>query len=219
VLPPRLAALSFVDTASGSDTALAERTAGAAPGTRVMLLGASRPGLTRALVAAGLEVVVVDSSRTALRRARDELEGVGDVLLLAADPRELEIPGGVDAVLVPSAPWRAVLLDTDRRHVLRAIAGELRPDGLLLLDLERLPAAPTEWAPLPSGGDGVTWRRDRHAGAVTVRAGDDEVTFAGFAPETAVAEALDEGFDAAGDVETVSTDVVWARLRTTRGRR
>lgn len=222
MLPPRLAALRFADAALGSDDALAARTAATVPGARVLLFGASRPGLTDALLGAGLDVVVVDSSRTALRRARDTMRDPGRVLLLAADPRELEVPGGVDAVLVPSAVWRAVILSPDRRHVLRGISHELRPGGLLLLDLERVPAPPPAPLPLPGAPEGVLWRGDE-LGAVVEDAGL-HVTFATFSPEEAVAEALDEGFadpdlrDAGtGDPAGSATAVVWARLRTVRG--
>ena len=138
MLPPSLASVRFVDATLGADTALAARAAATVPDARLMLLGASRPGLTRALVEHGFDLVVLDSSRTALRRTRDELGEERDVLLLAADPRELEIPDGVDAMLVPSAVWRAVLLTEDRRHVLRGMLRELRPGGRLLLELERL---------------------------------------------------------------------------------
>ena len=191
-----------------------------------MLLGASRPGLVRALAAAQLDVVVIDSSRTALRRLRDELHDGPTALLLAADPRELEIPGGVDVILVPSALWRAVLLDTDRRHVLRGMSKELRPDGLLLLELERLPAAPASWAAVPSAAAGLEWCRSDGSEAVVVRGGGDEVAFATFSPETAIQEALDEGFSAVATLETRTgatarpdSDLVWATLRTTRGSR
>lgn len=223
VLPPRLAALRFVDPGPGTDDALAARTAATVPGARVLLLGASRPGLVRALRAADLDVVVVDSSRTALRRAQGEL-GDGTALLLAADPRELEIPGGVNAALVTSAVWRAVLLDVDRRHVLRSIEGELRPGGRLLLDLERLPPAPDDWEPLAADEE-TEWRREPAHDAIQVRAADDEVLFAAFAPEAAVQEACDEGFERetltdarTGADADAGTGSVWACLRSTRGR-
>ena len=217
MLPPELAGLCFVDTSSGSDAALAERAAAAVPGGRWMLLGASRPGLIRALAAAGLDVVVVDSSRTALRRTRAALGDDSGALLLAADPRELEIPGGVDAMLVPSAVWHAVLLSPDRRHVLRGMSKELRAGGLLLLELERLPEPPASEEPVPSGFGGVLWRRSASEGFVEVRSGDVSVTFAMFSPEEAIAEARDEGFEHVSPT-AAGASVVWASLRTTEGR-
>jgi glycosyltransferase involved in cell wall biosynthesis len=153
-----------------------------------MLLGASRPGLTRALVEHGFDLVVLDSSRTALRRARDELGEDSEVLLLAADPRELEIPEGVDAMLVPSAVWRAVLLTEDRRHVLRGMLRELRPWGRLLLELERLPTDPDPGTAV-AGPEGATWLASEIDGTVAVGSGEEHVVFATFSPEEALAEA------------------------------
>ncbi len=232
MLPPALAALSFVDPELGSDLQLGKRAAGAQPGARVALLGASRPGLTRALAAHGLRVVVLDTSRAALRRAQDELRPGDDVLLLIADPREFEIPGGVDGILVPSAPWRAIVPAADRRRVLRAMARELRPGGSLLLDLERLPPPPASWArlpdaPLPRADSGDSrWRAgpSDDTCVVATPGTTSDVTFATFTPETAIDEALGEGFaDASsrdagtGDTADASTQVIWARLRTRRG--
>lgn len=224
MLPPELASLCFVDSDLGSDAALAERAHAALPEGRVMLLGAARPGLVRALAGARLDLVVVDSSRTALRRLRDELSGDPTALLLAADPRELEIPGGVDAMLVSSALWRAVLLDTDRRHVLRGMSKELRENGLLLLELERLPRATASWSPLRSTEPGAEWRSTDANASVAVRRGGEDARFATFSPETAIQEALDEGFAAVTALSTrtsepadADSDLVWATLRTTRG--
>jgi SAM-dependent methyltransferase len=226
VLPPRLASLTFADDMLGSDPTVAERLALLAPGLRALILGGSRPLLLSALVEHGLDVVALDSSRTALRRTRDALGSDSPVLLLADDPREMTIPGGVDVALLTSATWRAVFLSDDRQHILRSLLGALRPGGRLLVEIEELPdSLPEQPEPIPSASDCSWWRVPADPeGTMRVRAAGDEVLFATFSTAEAIAEIVEAGY---GDVVQSTPEVdsgsdaarahLWLTARTARG--
>jgi len=219
--------MTFADAALGSDDALAARIASTenASGTRILVLGGSRPTLLTDLAERGFEVIALDSSRTALRRTQATLaEESGDtpITLLADDPREMTIPGGVDLALITSAVWRAVLLPTDRRHVLRSIARSLREGGRLFIEVERLPEIlPSEPTPItvsstvsstassaassiPSSPDDAMWWHDPRDPEGTLRVqvgthalggtGDDAVLFSAFPLAAALDEIRDSGF-------------------------
>ncbi len=226
VLPPCLASLNFADPALGSDDVLAARVVSAARGARVLVLGGSRPRLLTALAGGGCDVVVVDSSRTELRRTREVIGATESILLLADDPREPTLPGGADVALVTSAAWRAVVLPTDRRHVLRGIAGVLRPGGRLFVEIERipqqLPGAPSR---MPTANAETMWWRDgtEPDGLFSVRVDGDEgveVTFSAFTLEAALGELSDSGFATpevldpqADDLPAVDAPYVWVCAR------
>jgi len=201
VLPPCLASLNFADPALGSDDVLAARVVAAAPGARVLVLGGSRPRLLTALAGGGCDVAVVDSSRTELRRTRAVIGATESILLLADDPREPTLPGGADVALVTSAAWRAVVLPTDRRHVLRGIASTLRPGGRLFVEIERIPQQlPSAPSRMPTGNAETMWWRDgaEPDGLFSVRVEDDagvEVVFSAFTLESALGEIADSGFE------------------------
>ncbi len=197
MLPPVLATAVLVDPLQGSDAALAARVGGGtAPDARVLVLGAGRPGLLSAIAAEGRRVVGIDTSRTVLRRARGALgEATPGIELLISDPRELDVPGAVDAVLVPSLPWRAVVLPRDRIMILSEFASALAGDGRLFLDLEELaPGA----APLPARGvrwdwiDGDLVATCEDAGSASGH--DARVTLATFDMANAVDELRAAGF-------------------------
>ncbi len=211
--------MTFVDAALGSDDALAARIASTENrrGTRILVLGGSRPALLTGLAERGFEVIALDSSRTALRRTQATLaEESGDtpITLLADDPREMTIPSGVDLALITSAVWRAVLLPTDRRHVLRSIARSLREGGRLFIEVERLPEIlPSEPTPITvsstassaaSSPDDAMWWHDPRDPEGTLRVqvgthalggtGDDAVLFAAFPLAAALDEIRGSGF-------------------------
>ncbi len=199
MLPPELADFAFRRDDAGSDTALAARVRASTGGKRVCLLGAGRIGLLRALTEMGLGVVVVDSARSVLLRVRAELGDEADsYTLLAQDPRELEIPGGVDAVLVTSVVWRAVILPEDRVHVARAIAKNLDQDGVLCMDVERVPEAPIGQPETLREEEGrrITWcRPSREWDLISIRSSpldDPELSvpldLAGASPERCMGE-------------------------------
>lgn len=196
VLPPRLASLNFADDVLGSDPAVAARLARFAPGSRALVLGSSRPLLLSALVEHGLDVVALDSSRTALRRTRDALGTDSPVLLLADDPRDMTVPGGVDVALLTSATWRAVFLSDDRLHILRSLLGALRLGGRLVVEIEELPDSfPEHPTPVPSAEDCTWWRAPADPpGTMRVQAADDEVLFATFSTAEAVTEIVESGY-------------------------
>ena len=174
MLPPDFAAFGFVLDAAGTDAALATRAAAACRGagaSRITVVGAQRWGLVAEIARAGLDVVAFDASRAVLAQARDGIAGRGvaaRVTLFAGDPRDAEIPGGTDAVLVPSAMWRLLLHAEAQANTLESLHRALRGPGLLLFDLDRVPALGSEPAVLRTGPGRQVWRAWRRSGAVRV---------------------------------------------------
>lgn len=154
VLAPDVAAFTFSLDLEGADPALAARVlaAAAAHGARgVAVVGAHRWGLLAEIARGGLDVTAFDPSRAVLATAKRGLEDLGlaeRVTLYAGDPRDAEVPGGVDAVLVTSSMWRILLAPESQRAALLSLRRALRGPALLLLDLDRVP-------PLDGGGDGA----------------------------------------------------------------
>ncbi len=203
VLPPHLADVRFRDASPDDDARLAELCSRHADGRAIVVLGAGRPALLAALADRGAQVIAVDSSRTALARARSALGAASSVTLLAEDPREMEVPAEVASVLIPSTPWRAVASALDRRLVLRGARRALRPGGRLLLELEDVPDAAAGELARPRG---VRWRR-APVGAGTPAVTIDDASaleLHAFTPQAAVDEACDEGFELEARLEVGS---------------
>lgn len=227
MLPPDLAAFSFTLDPAGSDAALADRTraACAAPDVsapdapapdapapdapHVAVFGAQRWGLLRELARAGLRVTAFDASRTALgvvRRALDTAAPDARIALFAADPRDLDLPGGADALLVPSSPWRTILHREGRAAALASFRRALRPGGRLLLDVDRPPLGPGAEAPAERthlragpGGQAWWWRRGPVPGSATVgcdapRAAAPSIDVALLGPDDVLDEVRRAGF-------------------------
>lgn len=111
---------------------------------RVTLLGAADAELVRG-VAVELDraLVVLDSSRSTLRRVRRDLEESDDapaVDLYAEDLREFDVAEESDCAVVPSPTLRALLTRTAQLQCLRCIAGSLPQDGVVLLHVDLVPA-------------------------------------------------------------------------------
>jgi SAM-dependent methyltransferase len=120
-------------------------------GGTVLELGCGTGALTRHLVSAGHRVIATDASPAMLARARRAVPG-------AAQVRQLVLPGDplppVDAVVCTGHVLN-YLTDTGAVHqALSAIAGSLRPGGMLALDVADLAwlAAPQNARPLARVG-------------------------------------------------------------------
>lgn len=161
MFPWDLARFSFHEDAAGTADAVAARVSTCSRRGPVLVVGAGRPRLLVTLARMGISVIGVDSSRATLTRAREELEREGlleRATLFTADPRDMSVPGGAEAAIVPSLTWRAVVAREGRDQMLACIAKSLCGGGRLCLDLERLP-------PLPKDGGAVRIRKDQ-GGAV-----------------------------------------------------
>lgn len=159
MLPPDLAAFTFAFDEGGSDSALARRTLADAPPGPLVVAACRRRGLVAAL-AASRRVTVVEPARQSLTEMRAGLEltgGAGNVEMYAADLRDLDVPGGAAAVLLPAAAWRVLAHRTSRASMLGSVRRALRPGGRLLVDADRAPAAPRGPAPLRTGPGRQSW--------------------------------------------------------------
>jgi hypothetical protein len=214
MLPPDFAAFSFHLDADGSDEALAGRTvASMTDGAgRVAVCGAGRWSLLLALARRGARVVAFDPSRLVLRTARDAAEhaGLADrIEFFAADPRDVVVPGGVDAALVTSFAWRVLLTREAQEQTVQCLRHAIEPGGALCLDVDRLPpttTAETDKTLLRHGPGGQTWwwRRDPTRALVTVscdapRVGSVEVALSDATPESSASLLRASGFDVEDD--------------------
>lgn len=110
---------------------------------RVTLLGASDTALVTA-IASELEraLVVLDSSRSTLRRIRRELESrdrAPAIDLYAEDLREFDVAEESDCAVVPSLTLRALLTRTAQLQCLRCIADSLPQESVAVLHVDRVP--------------------------------------------------------------------------------
>jgi len=219
VLPPDFSAFGFDRGAAGADSALAARTIRACRehGARgVAVGGAQRWALLAALAEAGLDVTAYDPSRAVLASARRGLATLGlaeRVTLFANDPRDVEIPGGADAALVPSPLWRLLLHDEGQRCALRSLRAALRGPALLLLDVDRVPALRAGRVTVLRRGPGrQTWRARRAAGDVPAvfvscaspGVADVEVAMSAAQPEDAARLVAAAGFDVVSSVSATT---------------
>jgi len=138
VLPPDLADFAFRRDETAI-AALAARAAACRGNGRVLVLGASVPALLTALRARDAPLVVLDSSRAALRRVSSL--AAEDVELLADDPREFDAPGGITVALATATAWRSMIHDADRQRVLRSLCEAVGAAGTVVIELERVPEA------------------------------------------------------------------------------
>jgi hypothetical protein len=212
MLPPDFAAFSFHVDADGTDDALVARTVASIGGAsigagRVAVCGAGRWSLLLALARRGARVVAFDPSRLVLRPARDAADHADladKIEFFAADPRDVVIPGGVDAALVTSFAWRVLLTREAQAQMLECLHHAVAPGGAVCLDVDRLPqstTAETERSPLRRGPGGQTWwwRRDPARALVTVecdapRVGPVEVALSDATPEASAALLSAAGF-------------------------
>jgi len=142
MFPPPLAHFSFHDDSAGRCASLAARFSSVTAEYPVLLLGADRTELVRTLARLTDALIVVDPSRASLRAARTACaadDGADRITYLAADPRDLDVPGGCRAVLIPSLAWRALVSPLEREEMLRCLRRSLEPGGYLCVDLERIP--------------------------------------------------------------------------------
>ncbi|MEU3989397.1 class I SAM-dependent methyltransferase [Streptomyces platensis] len=116
---------------------LREATTGAAPGgvRRVLDIG-SGPGVVSCLLARAFpdaEVVAVDATGALLERARDRAARLG--LADRVHTQLAEVPDGLDALGGADLIWSSKALHHvgDQRAAVAALAGHLRPGGLLAL--------------------------------------------------------------------------------------
>lgn len=110
---------------------------------RVTLLGAADAALVTE-IATELEraLVVLDSSRSTLRRLRRELESSTDapaIDLYAEDLREFDVAEESDCAVVPTYTLRALLTRTAQLQCLRCIAGSLPQESVVLLHVDTVP--------------------------------------------------------------------------------
>jgi hypothetical protein len=138
---------------------------------------------------------VYDPSRVALGRARDAARVAGvesRVTLFAADPRDVEIPGGADAALVPAFSWRALLFRHAQTQAIQCLARVLPGGGALCVEVDRLPPDPPGGVRADirrgPGGQGWWWRRDADGEFLTLgcdapRAETIEVALSAISPE------------------------------------
>jgi SAM-dependent methyltransferase len=210
MLPPDFAAFTFRTDPGGGDEALADRTIAAAGASRIAVMGAGRWSLLLALAKRGARVVAFDPSRLTLRTARDaaEIADLADrVTFFAADPRDVVIPEGVDAALVPSFSWRVLLTREAQEQSVECLHRAIAPGGVLCVDVDRLPPASpaeTERTLLRHGPGGQSWwwRRDPARSIVTVscdapNTGTIEVALSDATPEAAADLLRAAGLDVA----------------------
>jgi SAM-dependent methyltransferase len=206
MLPLPFADFAFVHDAAGGDAALAARVVRSAHLGVTIVLGAGRPALLEHLVRSGASVVGVDASRSTLRRARSALTDAGvlaSVTLFAADARDVEVPGGCDAALIPALLWRALPTSVERQAMLRCLARTVAPDGRVCLDLDRIPGTP------PPGARWARVARQR----ICVRADADgaevELHVADVSPESALVELEQAGLSVVSAVDA-TTGAPWS---------
>ena len=118
-----------------------------------LVLGASDVDFVLA-VARNVPTAVLDSSRSALRRARRLLpEGVH---FLVDDPREGHVDVPVAVAVARSTPWRAMTRADDRRRVARSLLETLAfPGGTLCVELEVPPVGAADPWEVPSAAANV----------------------------------------------------------------
>ncbi len=217
MFPPELADFSFHPDSGRGDDVLAARVAELAGTDPVLVFGVCRPGLIAGIVRCGTPVVGVDSSRDALRRARDAFrqDGIyGEVTLFAADPRDIAAPGLASIAVLASLTWRGIVYPVDREHTLHCLANAVGHGGRICLDLEAVPDAASSddtGGPIRfDDGRVFTWRTDPHqADVVALRCEPPgrrplEVDLSSSSIDSLVQQVLDAGFgiEARCDAET-----------------
>ena len=142
MFPPAWASFSFRGDPAGGDEAVAARVSALATPGNVIVVGAARPGLLVALARHRAHVTCVDPSRGRLAAAKRILTEAGleeRTTLFAADPRDLDVPGGGQLGVVTSLVFRAVANEEGRSQMLTCLAKALAGGGRLCLDVEGLP--------------------------------------------------------------------------------
>jgi hypothetical protein len=141
--------------------------------------------------------------------ARDAARVAGleeNVTLFAADPRDVHIPGGADAAVVPAFSWRVLLAPDAQAQALQCLVRALVPGGVLCIEADRLPPEPPRGArrALRDGPGGQKWWWRREEGKPYVVLGCDaprketiEVVLSGISPEETAAAMRAQGLDVA----------------------
>lgn len=122
---------------------LAEVVADLRPG-RALDLGCGQGGDTLGLAALGWQVTAVDVSQTALHRVRDRARAAGVLDRVTLEQHDLArtVPEGTHDLV--SAAYLQSPVDLDRAAMLRRVARNVAPGGVLLL-LDHGSTAPWSW--------------------------------------------------------------------------
>jgi SAM-dependent methyltransferase len=123
-------------------------------GGRVLEIGCGTGALTRHLLAAGYQVVATDASPAMLAQARDTL-GAGAELALLALPGD-PVPEA-DAIVSVGHPISYLATAADIDRALIAMAGALRPGGILAIDICDLEWGTTHSVASNLGRVGADW--------------------------------------------------------------
>lgn len=138
-------------------------------GCRVLELGAGTGRATAFLARAAARVVAFDLSPGMIAVARRRLGRAPNVVLLAADMRELALKVRFDLVTAVNDPFVHLALDEDRNRAFEVVARHLAPEGRFILDAAWFPperrgaAGDSEGLVLErSGQDGLQVRETWH---------------------------------------------------------
>lgn len=130
--------------------------AGLGPGSRVLEIGCGTGQLTRSLLARGLRVTAVEPGRQLLARAREQLEGLGDVRFVNAGLEDASLPAARYAAAFsasaihwvdPDVSWRRVADALDDGGSLALLSYFGLEDPHSAADQQALRAAITRIAP------------------------------------------------------------------------
>jgi SAM-dependent methyltransferase len=95
---------------------------GLAPGAAVLEIGCGTGQLTRSLLARGLRVTAVEPGQQLIARARDRLEGVGDVQFINARLEDASLPSGQYSAVFSASAIHWIDPDVSWRKAADALA-------------------------------------------------------------------------------------------------
>ena len=142
----------------------------AAQGGNVLELCCGTGRVLVPLAQAGNRVVGVDISPPMLALAQRKLDAAGPAVaerapLLVGDLRTVDLGGGFDLALVAVKSFAYLTERADQQRALNAIAAQLRPGGLLALDLLH---PSLEWLARPPAACTRTWSSTIPSAGITL---------------------------------------------------
>jgi SAM-dependent methyltransferase len=152
------------ELADRGDGAFWNWAAGHPPASSVLELGCGTGRATVFLARGARRVLALDLSVDLIARARQRLAGRGNVTLVAADMRELELCRRFDLVVAVDDPFVHLTGSADRELAMHAAARHLAPGGRLILDAAWFPPHRRQLAARPGG-----WVMERTHGSGAAR--------------------------------------------------